>query len=189
MIIEHIADICGFPFDSTTMDVIAQQSWAEVSDDTTLTLTEVSDLKFLKDDGTYGAKLLAHHLCKLKCFLLYLWKCWDLLSNHDKYHVLNMSKMEFNDYCGLPEYYTDFANGLTPSTKSASTLVQAGVLTASEFRRNIKRNKTHYAELNDDKHFTAWNHGFVVTAIRYHTQFVLDGDYVPVLPTEDGLFR
>jgi hypothetical protein len=29
--IEHIADIYGFPFDSTMMDVIAQQGWVELS--------------------------------------------------------------------------------------------------------------------------------------------------------------
>jgi hypothetical protein len=97
MIIEHIADICGVPFDSTMMDVMAQQGWAEMSNVTTLTLTEVSDLTLLKDNGTYWAKLLADHLCKLECFLIhYLRKFWDFSSNLDKNNVLNMSKMEYN---------------------------------------------------------------------------------------------
>jgi hypothetical protein len=65
MLIENISGICSFPFDSTVMDVIAQRGWAELSDVTTLTLTEVSDL-MLSDDGTYWVKTLAHHLCKLK---------------------------------------------------------------------------------------------------------------------------
>jgi hypothetical protein len=118
MIIDHIADICGFPFDSIMMDVFAQQDWAEPSDVSTLTLTDVSDLTLLKDDGTYWAKPLAHHLCKLKCFLLlYLPKCRYLSSNLDEDDVLKMSKLELNDYCGSPEYHADLADGLIPSAK------------------------------------------------------------------------
>jgi hypothetical protein len=86
------------------MDVISQQGWSELSDVTTLTLTEVSDLPLFKDDGAYWAKPLVHLLRKLKCFLLlYLQNCQDLSSNHDKDSVLSMSKMEINDYSGSPE--------------------------------------------------------------------------------------
>jgi hypothetical protein len=106
------------------MDVIAQQGWTELSNATTLTLTEVSNLTLLKDDGTYWAKPLAHHLRKLKCFLLlYLWKCRDLSSNLDKDNVLNTIKMEFYEYCGSPEYHADLAKGLTPSPKLAIELL------------------------------------------------------------------
>jgi hypothetical protein len=66
MIIKHIAVICSSSFDSTMMNVIPQQGWAKLSDVTTLTLAEVSDLTLLKDDGTYWDKPLAHHLRKLK---------------------------------------------------------------------------------------------------------------------------
>jgi hypothetical protein len=63
--------------------------------------------------------------------------------------VLNISKMECNDYYGSSEYHADFANGLIPSTKSDSTKLQAGELTASEFWRGIIREKTHSSELKD----------------------------------------
>jgi hypothetical protein len=112
-----------------------------------------------------------------------------LSSNLDKDNVLNMSKMEFNDYCGFTQYHADLGDGLNPSTKSTSTLIQTGELTAFEFWRGIKRDKTLYEKLKDGKHHNTWNRGFVSTAFIHHTQFVLDGDYVPVTPTEVGLFR
>jgi hypothetical protein len=102
---------------------------------------------------------------------------------------LNMSEIEFDYYFGISEYHADLANGLTPSTKLASTLVQAGELIASESQRGIKRDKLHYAELQDDKHFNTWKCGFVAATFMHHTQFVFDGDYVPVTWTEVGLFR
>jgi hypothetical protein len=46
-----------------------------------------------------------------------------------------------------------------------------------------------YAELTDNEHFNTWNCGFVATAFMHHTQFIVDVDYVPVTPTEVGLFR
>jgi hypothetical protein len=98
----------------------------------------------------------------------------------DKENVLNGSKTDFNDYCGSPEYHSDLAHGLTPSTKSTFTLLQAGKPIASEFRRCIKREDTHYAELKDDKNFNTWNCIIVATAFMRHTQSVLNEDYVPI---------
>jgi hypothetical protein len=73
----------------------------------TLTLTEVSDLTLWKDDGTYWAKPLGHHLHRLKYFLLlYLQTCWDFSSNLDD-DVLNMSKSKFIDYCSSPDYHAN----------------------------------------------------------------------------------
>jgi hypothetical protein len=62
-------------------------------------------------------------------------------------------------------------------------------LTAQEFRRGVKRDKTHYTDLKDNKHFNLWNRGFVATAFMHHTHHVLDEEYVPRTPTEIGLFH
>jgi hypothetical protein len=83
--LENIVDICGLLFDSAMLDVTAQKVLAELSNDSTIILTEVSDITLLKDDGTYWPIPFAHHLRKLKCFLLiYLRKGRDLSSNLDK---------------------------------------------------------------------------------------------------------
>jgi hypothetical protein len=111
-------------------------------------------------------------------------------TNLDEMDVLSMSKTEYNDYCGLPEYHVDFAAGLAPSFKAtAPSTIVSGDLTASEFCRGVKRDKTHYSELKEEKHFNTWNRGFVATAFMHHTRHILDGDYTPVNPTELGLFR
>ena len=63
-------------------------------------------------------------------------------------------------------------------------------LSAQEFRRGVKRDKSHYTNLKDDKHFNSWNRGFVATAYMHHTQHVLDEHYIPdpTNPTELALF-
>jgi hypothetical protein len=81
----------------------------------------------------------------------------------------------------LPEYHEDLSDGLAPSTKSASTLIQEDELTASEFWCGIIRDKTHYAELRGRQ---LWICGNCIYA-----SFVLDGDYVPKTLTEVVLFR
>jgi hypothetical protein len=62
-------------------------------------------------------------------------------------------------------------------------------LTAQEFCRGVKRGKTHYTYLKDDKHFNLWNRGFVATEFMHHTHHVLDEEYVPKTPTKIGLLQ
>jgi predicted amino acid racemase len=71
LIIDHTIDICGFSEDSTMAEFIKQQAWTELSDVVTISLEEVADFRTLKDDGSYKAKPLAHHVRKLKGFLLF----------------------------------------------------------------------------------------------------------------------
>jgi hypothetical protein len=58
-----------------------------------------------------------------------------------------------------------------------------------EFRRGVKRDKTHYEDLKDDKYFNSWNRGFVATAHMHHTHLVLDENYVPKNDMEFAVFR
>jgi hypothetical protein len=69
------------PFDSVMMDIIPQQCWAKLANVTTLTLTVVSDLTLLKDDGTYWAKPSAHHLSKLTSIFGSVGICHQILTN------------------------------------------------------------------------------------------------------------
>jgi hypothetical protein len=62
-------------------------------------------------------------------------------------------------------------------------------LTALEFRKGVRRDKTHYTDLKDDKYFTTCNCGFVATAHMHHTHQVLDEVYVPISETEVSVFK
>jgi hypothetical protein len=70
-----------------------------------------------------------------------------------------------------------------------ATAAAAEELTAHEFRRGVKRDKTHYTGLKDNKHFNLWNRGFVATAFMHHTHHVLDEEYVPKTSTQIGPFQ
>ena len=52
-------------------------------------------------------------------------------------------------------------------------------LTVQEFRCGVKRDKTHYENLKDDKYFNTWNRGFVATAHMHHPKRVAYNACVP----------
>jgi hypothetical protein len=186
-VIDHIINLCGFPDDSTMVEYIKQQGWTELTDVVTIQLDEVADFRTNNDDGSYKAKPMAHHIRKFKGFLLfYNRKCQELSSILDEEDVLEISKARFNEYLGSPSYHSDLQAGLAPSTSISSAVEDE--FTAQEFRRGVKRDKNHYNDLKDDKHFNSWNRGFVATAFMHHTHYVLDENYVPRTPNEINVF-
>ena len=98
--------------------------------------------------------------------------------------VLSITKTDFMDYCGSPDYHADLAGGLV----ARQTTITPDALTAQEFRKSVKRDKSHYSDLKDDKHFNSWNRGFVATAHMHHTHLVLDPSYVPKTIEESAVF-
>ena len=97
-------------------------------------------------------------------------------------------RSDFLDYCGSLscQYDMAIAEGFsTPAPPNIgkhdpNAVDSKGGLTAQEFRRGIKRDKSHYEDLKDDKYFNSWNRGFVATARMHHTYFILDEKYCPV---------
>ena len=61
-VIEHIVDLCGFPNDSTMVQIIAQQGWTDLTDVTMLTLDDVKDLVLVKTDGSFDSKPMTIHV-------------------------------------------------------------------------------------------------------------------------------
>ena len=52
----------------------------------------------------------------------------------------------------------------------------------------MKRDKSHYEDLKDDKYFNSWNRGFAATARMHHTHLVLDETYSPNSEVEYAVF-
>jgi hypothetical protein len=187
-VIDHIIGLCGFPDDSTMVEYIRSEGWTEVADVVMISLKEVDEFKTTNDDGSYRAKPLTFHLRKFKGFLLfYNRKCRELSTTLSSDDVLDITKTSFLDYCGSPAYHEDLEIGLAQVTKTAAH-TNSDTLTASEFRRGVKRDKVHYSDLKEDKHFNVWNRGFVATTHMHHTHLILDEAYVPKTADEKGLF-
>lgn len=188
-IIDHIIILCDFPNDSTMIEIIDQQGWRTLSDVTTLTLDNAENLTLYNQDGSYVAAPLATHKRKLKGFLLYYHrKCIDLSTNLHTDDVLSISKDDFLSYCGSPAFHSDLNKGMKQATTGNFTSTSTE-FTASEFRRGVKRDKTHYTELKDDKYFNSWSRSFVATAHMHHTNTILDANYKPSNEIETGLFQ
>ena len=99
-------------------------------------------------------------------------------------NLLSLSQAEFHGYSCSNDYTADLvAGGLNPRPTVAATsgaIVGAmDTLTVQEFRRGVKRDKTHYEDLKDDKYFSSWDRGFVATARMHHTNLILDEAYTP----------
>jgi hypothetical protein len=182
-VINHIIDICGFPDDSTMVEYINEQQWTDLADVVMITLAEVDEFRLVNKDGSYIAKPVQHHVRWFKGFLLlYIRKCHALSTTLDEEDVMDITKRQYLEYVRSPNFHADLHEGLFAQTQTATqaaTAAAAEELTAQEFRRGVKRDKTHYTDLKDDKHFNLWNCGFVATAFMHHTHHVLDEEYVP----------
>jgi hypothetical protein len=129
-----------------------------------------------------------------KCFLLYYKrKSREPAGTLTEDDVLNMSKLELYDYCGSDDYAADVAAGGIPASKASpittGSFTSQDTLSAQEFRHGVKRDKTHYEDLKDDKYFNSWNRGFVATAHMHHTHLVLDETYVPSTDEAVAVFK
>jgi hypothetical protein len=112
-------------------------------------------------------------------FLLsYMRKGRKLLTSLTEDVVLEISKTEFNAYCGSVEYFTtNVAIVSSPPKMSANPRLDAnaaGVVGTIDSLTGVKCDKAHYPNLKNDKYFSTWNQGFIATAHMQHTQHVLD---------------
>jgi hypothetical protein len=89
-----------------------------------------------------------------------------------------ITKKGFEDYMNSQQLHEDLAavdTSAKPPPPAVSGVTAATEdLTVLEFRWGVKRDKTHYEDLKDDKFFNTWNRGFVTTAHMHHTHLVLD---------------
>jgi hypothetical protein len=60
--IDHLKELCSFPNDSTMVTYMDQQVWSVLEDITMVGLDEVKDFATFKDDGTFEAKPMMHHM-------------------------------------------------------------------------------------------------------------------------------
>ena len=197
-VIQHIIKLCGFPEDSTMVKYIDQEEWTELAHVTTLLIDDIKDFHTIRSDGNYEASPLKTHCRMLKCFLLYYkWRCDDMSTILHEDDVLDLfTRTLFLEYCGSADCYRDIQvaeQGLTPAAprgvKPTPGIAESlSSLTVQEFRRGVKRDKSHYEDLKDDKYFNSWNRGFAATARMHHTHLVLDETYSPKSEVEYAVF-
>ena len=197
-IISFIIDLCSFPNDSTMVKYIDQQGWTELFHVTTIGITEVKDFVTVRDDGfTYEAKPMTIHLRAFKGFIMYYKRrSRDFCETLDASDTMSfITKAAFVRYMQSEDYHADLAAGDSTGKPNPSALgipdgsKTVDALTVQEFRRGIKRDKTHYEDLKDDKYFNSWNRSFIATAHMHHTQTVLDETYVPKNDLEQAVFK
>ena len=84
-------------------------------------------------------------------------------------------------------------NQTTTAQRNNTTPPQRGTSTtnpANEFAKSIKRDKTHYTELKDEKHWDKWLTGFVIQATAHGVEhMILDHKYKPSTPEDIAVFQ
>ncbi len=78
--------------------------------------------------------------------------------------------------------------GSTASTPSSSRPIQASSQ-ASDFRRGIKRDKSHYREIRDEKQWDEFKRTTVATVYAHGCENVIDPSYIPSTPDDVVLFE
>jgi hypothetical protein len=66
---EHIINICGFPDDSSMVEIFKQEGWTEIADIAMLTMQEADGLLSTNSYGSYKAKPMNIHFVDLRVFL------------------------------------------------------------------------------------------------------------------------
>jgi Reverse transcriptase (RNA-dependent DNA polymerase) len=195
-IVDFIINTCGFPEDSTMVKVIDQQGWEELHSVVSMDIEKIKDFTVRNEHGLYEEKPLLVHLTFMKGFiLLYRRRCKELSSVLDDHDTMNfISKDQFKHYMRSEMFQEDVAASKTTTPKptppyASSSAPMGDDLTALEFRRGVKRDKTHYEDLKDDKFFNTWNRGFVATAHMHHTHLILDEGYYPKTDNERAVFK
>jgi hypothetical protein len=195
-VIAKIVALCGLPVYSTMVKFIEQQEWLELGHVTSIGVNEVKDFHTVHNNGNYDAKPMMIHLRMFKAFLMfYTQKCHALSTTLDRHDVMDFMNTQFKEYVGSPDYHDDLEMSGAPSKpnllpRGSITIATAtDDLTALEFRKGVRRDKTDYTNLEDDKYFTTWNCGFVATAHMHHNHQVLDEVYVPKSETKVSVFQ
>jgi hypothetical protein len=62
LVMEHILNICGFPIDSTMVEIFNQEGWTGIDFITMLTMREVDGLLSTNSNGSYKTKPTNLHL-------------------------------------------------------------------------------------------------------------------------------
>jgi hypothetical protein len=65
LVSEHIINICGFPDDSTMVEIFHQEAWADIADVAMLTMQEADSLLSTNSDGSYKAITMKLNLVNL----------------------------------------------------------------------------------------------------------------------------
>ena len=143
------------------VDYIRQQEWNELEHVTTIGVDEVKDFFITRNDKSFLAKPLSKDTRMLKGFLLYYMRKYnEALRTLPARWVMDIEREEFKEYLGSAAYHADTGmNASAPAMRmgyggNAATNappVDQSQMTPQEFRRSVKRDKSHYTDLKDDK--------------------------------------
>jgi hypothetical protein len=107
------------------------------------------------------------------------------------YELISLMKEDFSLFRRSPSIHLPNAVP-TPSSQSNTPSTMVGNSSRSavaDFKRGVKRDKTHYPVLKDDRYWDNFYRIFVVTAVSHNVDNVLDPAYSPTSTDEILLFR
>jgi len=87
---------------------------------------------------------------------------------------------------GISTYLSSMPNTVTSSDTSAIRYPKSP---ASDFKKGIKRDKTHYNVLKDEAHWDNWKRATLATVANHGCKAVMDPTYQPTNQDELDLFN
>ena len=91
---------------------------------------------------------------------------------------IKVTREDFDNFKMSPQAHMKVA--IPPSIKRNPVM---------DFKRSIKRDKTHYKEFKDDRYWDSWHRSFVITAKAHDLEHVLNSKYVPFTDDDKELFE
>ena len=156
----------------------------------------IDNLTYIDPTESKEKKTPTHLLSKL-----HMIKAWNIhLQNTLQTAVVDWSDKSIINEDSFDEYRVSIynpdaslghsmqQNKQAASTKPTSThTIQQNL--ASEFKKGIKRDKTHYSSLKDEKQWDEWKRRTIATIHAHGCENVVSPTYVPTTPDEMLLFK
>ena len=189
-------DVMGIEDDDLLMKALDSDGIDTLADLLTLTDSQIDALTFTEGGSVKTPPLASRN--KLRILRSWSFHLQNVQGTRrvnwlDKFTVNRDEWDEYRISVYVPPGMTmtppSMPSGPTPATGASSSKPAATNTPVADFRRGLKRDKTHYTELKDEKQWDEFKRTTIATVYAHGCENVIDPSFAPSTPDEDALFE
>ena len=187
-IMDHVIQtVLGQPSDGPLALALRHGGYDLVEDVLIMSNTDIDALEYPVTDDKDGTRLVPliparrNLVHAFQAYIRYLRQTGTFAT------YISITNFGFNGF-RISEHY-DPNSPSTPSPAVSSTRSTSRTTIADDFRKGIKREKSHYSVLREEKQWDGWRRSTLATACSHGCQDVFDCTYQPTTAEERDVFN
>ena len=187
-IMDHVIQtVLGQPSDGPLALALRHGGYDLVEDVLIMSNTDIDALEYPVTDDKDGTRLVPliparRNLVRaFQAYIRYLRQTGTFAT------YISITNFGFNEF-RISEHY-DPNSPSTPSPAVSSTRSTSRTTIADDFRKGIKREKSHYSVLREEKQWDGWRRSTLATARSHGCEDVFDRTYQPTTAEERDVFN